>query len=125
MTVLQTQLTAHKREQLLKLAKSLNLRSKATSLPVITPVDREGEVPLSFAQQRLWFLAQMEGVSKAYHVPLGVRLRGKLDRVALKTGAGSNCLAARSAAHNVRDGGRRAAAADCARGREQFPSART
>ena len=39
----------------------------------------------SFAQQRLWFLAQLEGVSEAYHVPLGLRLRGQLDRTALRS----------------------------------------
>ena len=39
----------------------------------------------SFAQQRLWFLAQLEGVSGAYHVPLGLRLRGQLDRTALQS----------------------------------------
>jgi amino acid adenylation domain-containing protein len=53
-------------------------------LPAITGAERVGRVPLSFAQQRLWFLAQMEGVSKAYNVPLGLRLRGRLDKVALK-----------------------------------------
>ena len=41
-------------------------------------------MPLSFAQQRLWFLSQMEGVSEAYHVPYGVRICGKLDRFALR-----------------------------------------
>ena len=66
MNALQTQLTVHKREQLLKFAKSLNLNRKTAYLPVVTPVERVGRLPLSFAQQRLWFLAQMEEGSKAY-----------------------------------------------------------
>ena len=48
------------------------------------PVERHDRLPLSFAQQRLWFLAQMEGVSEAYHIPGGLRLRGSLDRNALR-----------------------------------------
>ena len=39
---------------------------------------------MSFAQQRLWFLAQMGGVSEAYHIPMGLRLKGDLDRVCLR-----------------------------------------
>ena len=50
----------------------------------IVPVSREQLLPLSFAQQRLWFLAQMEGGSEAYHIPLALRLRGQLDRRALQ-----------------------------------------
>ncbi|HEV2641135.1 MAG TPA: condensation domain-containing protein, partial [Candidatus Elarobacter sp.] len=38
---------------------------------------------LSFAQQRMWFLSQMEGVSETYHVPLGLSISGELDRLAL------------------------------------------
>src|SRR5579864_6337414 len=49
----------------------------------ITKSDRSQPLPLSYAQQRLWFLAQMEGVSEVYHMPFGVRLVGKLDRHAL------------------------------------------
>uniref|UniRef100_UPI0036DC5A5C non-ribosomal peptide synthase/polyketide synthase n=1 Tax=Photorhabdus sp. RM322S TaxID=3342825 RepID=UPI0036DC5A5C len=48
-------------------------------LPAIVPLSREGQLPLSFAQQRLWFLAQFEGVSETYHIPLALRLRGQLD----------------------------------------------
>jgi amino acid adenylation domain-containing protein len=44
----------------------------------------ENALPLSPAQQRLWFLAQMDGVSEAYHLPLCLRLSGELDRPALK-----------------------------------------
>ena len=55
-------------------------------LPAIERVGsgREEELPLSYAQQRLWFLAQMGGVSEAYHIPLGLRLQGKLDGGALR-----------------------------------------
>ena len=53
-------------------------------LPLITRAERGGDLPLSFAQQRLWFLAQMEGVSEAYHVPFGMRLKGDLKRGALR-----------------------------------------
>src|SRR5215212_10056352 len=55
-----------------------------TTLPAITPAERGGDLPLSFAQQRLWFLAQMEGGSQAYHIPWRVQLKGKLDRGALR-----------------------------------------
>ncbi|KAG0007488.1 hypothetical protein BGZ81_004830, partial [Podila clonocystis] len=50
----------------------------------IEPVSRDGLLELSFAQQRLWFLAQMEGVSDIYHVPMALRLRGTLNTPALE-----------------------------------------
>ncbi|CBW75118.1 Non-ribosomal peptide synthetase modules (EC 6.3.2.-) [Mycetohabitans rhizoxinica HKI 454] len=50
--------------------------------PEIMPVSREGYLPLSFAQQRLWFLSQLEGVSRIYHIPLALRVCGSLDRAA-------------------------------------------
>src|SRR6202041_1224324 len=56
--------------------------AKRTGLPLISNAERGERIPLSYAQQRLWFLAQMEGVSLAYHISFGVRLRGVLDRVA-------------------------------------------
>src|SRR6476660_4023458 len=84
MNTLQADLTVSQREQLLKLAKSLKLRSKAVSLPAIRREERGERLALSFAQQRLWFLAQMEGGSKAYHMPFGLRLQGRLHVAALK-----------------------------------------
>ncbi|NRO95024.1 amino acid adenylation domain-containing protein [Paraburkholderia sp. NMBU_R16] len=52
------------------------------ALPEIAPVSRDASLALSFAQQRLWFLAQLEGESTTYHVPLMLRLQGRLDRAA-------------------------------------------
>src|SRR3712207_2397237 len=52
-------------------------------LPPVVPVERTGALPLSFAQQRLWFLEQMGGLGSAYHVAQRLRLRGALDRGAL------------------------------------------
>ncbi|MBX8513358.1 amino acid adenylation domain-containing protein [Pseudomonas cichorii] len=56
-----------------------------SSLPDITLADRDADLPMSFAQQRLWFLAQMEGASEAYHMPAGLRLRGVLDTSVLQS----------------------------------------
>ncbi|WP_082339713.1 non-ribosomal peptide synthetase, partial [Pseudomonas sp. Pf153] len=55
-----------------------------SSQPTIVPVSGEASLPLSFAQQRLWFLAQMEGANTAYNIPIGLRLRGRLDDDALQ-----------------------------------------
>ncbi|MEE4149196.1 syringopeptin non-ribosomal peptide synthetase SypC, partial [Pseudomonas viridiflava] len=59
-------------------------RAGCSILPDIVPVARDQVWPLSFGQQRLWFLAQMEGASAAYHMPVGLSLRGKLDRAAMQ-----------------------------------------
>ncbi|ERT10616.1 hypothetical protein O185_23835 [Photorhabdus temperata J3] len=58
------------------------LDQPSDTLPVIMPISREGELPLSFAQQRLWFLTQFDGVSDTYHIPMALRLRGQLDMAA-------------------------------------------
>lgn len=50
----------------------------------IVRVDRSQPLPLSFAQQRLWFLAQLDPDSDAYHMPTVLRLRGRLDVAAMR-----------------------------------------
>nr|AFH75330.1 nonribosomal peptide synthetase [Pseudomonas sessilinigenes] len=59
-------------------------RSGRSQLPEIFPALQDQDLPLSFAQQRLWFLAQMEGGAGAYNIPVGLGLRGRLDRQALQ-----------------------------------------
>ncbi|HAT3516543.1 TPA: amino acid adenylation domain-containing protein [Serratia marcescens] len=65
------------------LAQALEVAPAQEPLPIL-PVARDGELPLSFAQQRLWFLTQLEGMSETYHIPLALRLHGRLDRQALQ-----------------------------------------
>ncbi|QLE39947.1 amino acid adenylation domain-containing protein [Nostoc sp. C052] len=50
----------------------------------IQPVSRDGELPLSFAQQRLWFLHQLSPDSRSYNMLLILRLEGALNIVALQ-----------------------------------------
>ncbi|WP_409976300.1 amino acid adenylation domain-containing protein, partial [Xanthomonas graminis] len=70
--------------RLADLARSLH-GAAASILPVIVPAERSAPLPLSFAQQRLWFLAQLDPQADlAYLMPNGLRLHGKLDRHALR-----------------------------------------
>jgi len=50
-----------------------------TTRAPITRVSRDGHLPLSFAQQRLWFIQQLEGPSATYNMPGSVRLIGALN----------------------------------------------
>ncbi|AZC19691.1 non-ribosomal peptide synthetase [Pseudomonas sp. CMR5c] len=54
------------------------------SAPAILPVDREQPLALSYAQERQWFLWQLDPTSAAYHVPSALRLKGQLDLAALQ-----------------------------------------
>ena len=52
--------------------------------PPIEKVSRDGALRLSFAQERLWFLDQLEPGSAFYNVPSGLRIKGPLDAAALE-----------------------------------------
>ncbi len=57
---------------------------KGVNAPPIVTVSRDRELPLSYAQQRLWFMQQLEPDSSIYNVPMAVRLEGILDVAALR-----------------------------------------
>ncbi|MDQ3510342.1 MAG: amino acid adenylation domain-containing protein, partial [Pseudomonadota bacterium] len=60
-------------------------QSMASTMSRIERVERDRPLPLSLAQQRLWFIDQLDAAaSRAYHMPSALRLTGRLDRGALK-----------------------------------------
>ena len=52
--------------------------------PPILPASRDADLPLSFAQQRLWFLDKLEPNNSVYNIRTAIRLEGKLDVEALE-----------------------------------------
>ncbi|OUL18945.1 non-ribosomal peptide synthetase [Nostoc sp. T09] len=73
---------AARKAEILAFISQANQALQSTS-ESIQPLSRQGNIPLSFAQQRLWFFTQLEPNSSAYNIPIAVRLTGKLNIAAL------------------------------------------
>ncbi|MTJ09880.1 non-ribosomal peptide synthetase [Anabaena sp. UHCC 0204] len=66
-----------------ELAKEIQ-QLNSESISTITPVSRDGNLPLSFAQTRLWLLEQLNPNSSIYNMPAAVQLVGELNIQALE-----------------------------------------
>ncbi len=68
-----------------RLEEQLKTRGNQQQPAFIKPADRHQPLPLSFAQQRLWFISKFDAAaSQAYHLSVTLRLTGQLDYPALK-----------------------------------------
>lgn len=61
------------------LVDDLIAEAQRPALPALAPVEREASTPASFAQERLWFLHQLDPGTAQYNFPVFVRLTGDLD----------------------------------------------
>ena len=64
------------------------LNEAETARPALRRMERPAEIPLSFAQRRMWFLNELESLGGAYNIPLVLRLTGGVNRVALEAAVG-------------------------------------
>ncbi|MDE3155809.1 MAG: amino acid adenylation domain-containing protein [Acidobacteriota bacterium] len=76
------------RSSLRRMAAAIRERSQAAAsaplAPPLTHQRRDGDLPLSFPQERLWFLEQLPKSAQAYHISLGFRLDGVLRQEVLE-----------------------------------------
>ncbi|HEY7770022.1 amino acid adenylation domain-containing protein, partial [Longimicrobium sp.] len=63
-------------------------RAERSALPPVVPVDRNRPLPLSFAQERLWFIDRLVPGSAVYNIRVAWRLAGALDVPALERALG-------------------------------------
>ncbi len=64
------------------LAAHLQTRDADVSLPAVEALTRPAHIPLSFSQERLWFIDRLQG-SVQYHIPVVLRIKGDLNKAAL------------------------------------------
>ncbi len=74
---------SRRKVELLRLLSWSRRSGRSIEIP-LEPVARHKPLPLSWSQQRLWFLDQLEPNSSAYNISWTVRLKGELDQVALQ-----------------------------------------
>jgi amino acid adenylation domain-containing protein len=80
------------RSTLVELAESIEEMRRKESIPPappIEPITREDTIPLSFAQQSLWFLTQLVPDNPAYNIAIAARLVGLLNITALEQSVGA------------------------------------
>lgn len=70
--------------ELAEAIESARLQAGDTGMPPVSRVERDGPIPLSFSQQRLWVLTQLEPNGASYNLPIALRLSGALDAAALE-----------------------------------------
>jgi tyrocidine synthetase-3 len=62
------------------LAENMPVKESESQHPLTIPrTGKQENIPLSFSQERLWFLQQLDQESRAYHVPRALGIRGQLD----------------------------------------------
>lgn len=66
------------------LAKAIHRCQRIGDIPSLKPQERGEEIPLSFAQQRLWLLDQLDPGNSAYNMPAAVRLTGDVQPALLE-----------------------------------------
>jgi len=79
---LREELTQRKAEILHILNGSVNVTN--TAVMPLQRISRDRSLPLSFSQERLWFLHQLEPESAAYNMPRSFRLKGRLEETAIE-----------------------------------------
>ncbi len=75
------------------LAARIQAAKRGSEIPAITRVSREKPLPASFAQQRLWFLDQLEPNNPVYNIPWTLKINGEVNAEAIENGL--NVIAAR------------------------------
>jgi hypothetical protein len=80
---LNAQLRARKGEIVAFLQQAQQLQQSGSKSPQMLPSQRPAHIPLSFAQQRLWFLHQLQPDSAVYNLPMAVQVEGFLEVAAL------------------------------------------
>ncbi|BAY81640.1 peptide synthetase [Calothrix parasitica NIES-267] len=66
------------------IAEAITRKNSELSQPGIKKIERQDKLPISFAQQRQWFLSQLEPESPFYNIPAAIQISGKLDILILE-----------------------------------------